>query len=73
MVKSKTTSLPVSLAKQLVTAFSCRLLIDPCRFHRKGVSRNAEYNGRAQNVVISCFARQKGSLLPENSVGLFPK
>ena len=76
MVKSKMMSLPVSLVKQKVTASSCRLLIDQGNFHRKRVSWDAEYNGEAQNVVTSCFARQTGSdsiLLPDNSVGLFPK
>ena len=54
-------SLPVSLAKQEVTAFAYRLLIDPYRFCRKGVSSDAKFNGTAQNYVTSCFARQTGS------------
>ena len=58
MVKPKMLSLPVLLAKQEVTAFACRLLIDPCRFHRMGVSRYAEHNVETQNDFTSCFARQ---------------
>ena len=29
-----------------------------CRFQRKGVYRNAEHNGKVQNVVASCFTCQ---------------
>ena len=39
---TKKSSLPVSVAKQEMTVFSCLLLIDPCRFHRKGVSPDVE-------------------------------
>ena len=36
-------SLPAPLAKQEVPIFSCLLLIDSYRFHRKGVTRDAEH------------------------------
>ena len=52
---------PFSLAKQEVSAFCCLLLIDPCLFHRKGVSGNTEHNGEVQNGFTSCFAYQTGS------------
>ena len=47
--------------KQEVPAFSCHLLLDLCRFLRKGVIRDAEHYGEVKNVVTSCFARQTGS------------
>ena len=59
MVKSTSLLLPVS---PHVTAFSCPLLIHPCRFHRKGISWDAEYNGLVQNVVTSRLALQTGSV-----------
>ena len=46
---------------QEVSAFSCHLLLDLCRFLRMGVSRDAEHYGEVENVVTSCFARQTGS------------
>ena len=48
MVKSGMTSLPISIAKQEMTAFSCVISIDQCRFHRKGVYRYAEYNFKSK-------------------------
>ena len=38
-------------AKQEVSAFSCHILIDPCHFLRKGVSRDTERNGEIQNFL----------------------
>ena len=52
---------PFSLAKQEVSAFCCLFLIDPCLFHRKGVSGNTEHNGEVQNGFTSCFDYQTGS------------
>ena len=43
--------------KEELSAFSCHLLIVPCRFLSKGVSRDDGHNGEADNVVTSCFAR----------------
>ena len=51
MVKSKFLLLPVCLAQQEGSSFSCIFLIDPYRFHSIWVSRNAGYNGEAQNVA----------------------
>ena len=53
-------SLPVSVAKQEVIAFYCRLLSDPCRFHRMGVFRDAKHNGDVQNFD-TLIAQQTGS------------
>ena len=53
-------SLPVSLSKQEVIAFYCRLLSDPCRFHRMGVFRDAEHNDDVQNSD-TLIAHQTGS------------
>ena len=47
--------------KQEVPAFSCHLLLDLCRFHKTGVSRDAEHYGEVENGITSCFARQTGS------------
>ena len=51
MVKSKILLLPVCLAQQEGSSFSCIFLIDPYRFHSMWVSQNAAYNGEAQNVA----------------------
>ena len=55
-------SLLVLLAKQEVQAFSCLQFIYLRCFHRKGVSRNAEHYGEAQDVITSCFACQTESV-----------
>ena len=47
--------------KQEVSAFSCHLLLDLCRFLRKAVYQNAGHYGEVENVVTSCFVCQTGS------------
>ena len=63
MVKSEIPSLPVCLAQQEVSAFSCILLIDPYHFQRMGVSRGASYNGEVQNVTTYISGLKPGSLI----------
>ena len=46
--------------EQEISAFSCHLLLDLCRFLKIGVSRDAERNGEVQNGLTSCFVRQAG-------------